>query len=135
MSGSPASGATGLPAVNQALEPAWVRSGSQATKQEYATALRFESMLVEELTKSLAASAGLGGESAEEGASSGGGAPGEGTSGEAAAGAGALSSLLPQSLASSVTGAGGLGLAAQLTRSAQALHPAPGARPTGGTAA
>jgi len=40
---------TGLPAVNQALEPAWVRHGSASTQKTYETALAFEEMLVQQL--------------------------------------------------------------------------------------
>ena len=58
-----AAAAPGLPAVNQALEPAWVRHGSAATQKAYETALAFEQMLVEQLSKSLTATSGLGGES------------------------------------------------------------------------
>ena len=66
-------------------------------------------MLVEELSQSLTASSGLGGESGAEGESS------EGSSGSGGA-SGPLSSMLPQALTSGVMSAGGLGLAAQMTR-------------------
>lgn len=92
----------------QASEPAWVRKGSAATQKAYETALAFEQMLVEELSQSLTAASGLGGESAQEGESS------EGSSGGGASGP--LSSMLPQALTSGVMSAGGLGLAAQMTR-------------------
>lgn len=122
-SGSPlASG--GLPAVNQTLEPAWVRNGSAATQKAYQTALAFEQMLVEELSQSLTASSGLGG---EEGESSEGGSSGS------SAASGPISSMLPQALTSGVMNDGGLGLAAQMTRR---LQDAAGATPTaasGGT--
>ncbi len=107
-SGSPLS-SSGLPAVSQTLEPAWVRKGSAATQKAYETALAFEQMLVEELSQSLTASSGLGGESGAEGESS------EGSSGSGGA-SGPLSSMLPQALTSGVMSAGGLGLAAQMTR-------------------
>ncbi len=115
MSVSPAAGASvpggGLPVVSQALEPAWVRHGSAATQKSYETALAFEATLVEELSRSLTATSGLGGESGQEGESSD-----EGGS-SAMGGGGPLSSMLPQALASGVMSAGGLGLAAQMTRS------------------
>jgi Rod binding domain-containing protein len=132
-------GSTGVPAVNQALEPAWVRHGSAATQQAYASALAFEQTLVEQLSQSLASTSGLGGESSEEGSSS------EGT------GSSPISSMLPQALAAGVMHGGGLGLAAQLTHdlenaggatqahSGDAGAPADGAAatrtPSGGTAA
>jgi Rod binding domain-containing protein len=103
-------GATGVPAVDQALEPAWVRHGSAATQQAYSSALAFEQTLVEQLSQSLASTSGLGGESSEEGSSSeAGGSEGAGASSSA------ISSMLPQALAAGVMHGGGLGLAAQLT--------------------
>lgn len=103
--------AAGLPAVNQALEPAWVRRGSAATQRAYQSALAFEQTLVEQLSQALTATSGLSGEGAQEGD--------EGGSEEAGAAGAAdsqLSSMLPQALTSGVMGAGGLGLAAQMTR-------------------
>ncbi len=111
MSVAPAIGSSGLPVVNQASEPAWVRHGSAATQQDYATALGFERVLVEQLTKSLSATTGLGGESSEGGS--------EGGSASSAASSGELSAMLPQALSSGVMNAGGLGLAAQLTKEMQ----------------
>jgi Rod binding domain-containing protein len=107
-SGSPLS-SSGLPTVNQTLEPSWVRKGSAATQKAYETALAFEQMLVEELSRSLTASSGLGGEGGAEGEASEGSSGGGGASGP-------LSSMLPQALTSGVMSAGGLGLAAQMTR-------------------
>ncbi len=107
-SGSPLS-SSGLSTVNQTLEPAWVRKGSAATQKAYETALAFEQMLVEELSQSLTATSGLDGASGQEGESSEGSAGGSGASGP-------LSSMLPQALTSGVMSAGGLGLAAQMTR-------------------
>jgi Rod binding domain-containing protein len=104
--------ATGLPVVDQALEPKWVRDGSAATQSAYDSAIAFEQTLVEQLSKSLTAGSGLGGESAQEG--SGGSEEGGSASGDA--GASELSSMLPQALATSVMDAGGLGLAAQMTQ-------------------
>ena len=100
---------SGVPSVNQTLEPAWVRRGSAATQKAYETALAFEQMLVEELSQSLTASSGLGGESGAEGESPEGSLSGGGASSP-------LSSMLPQALTSGVMSAGGLGLAAQMTR-------------------
>ncbi len=121
MSVAPPTGSAGLPAVNQATEPTWVRQGSSATQQDYATALAFERVLVEQLTKSLAATSGFGGESSEEGESESGGSS-------------ELSSMLPQALSSGVMNAGGLGLAAQLTGELQGTQPsAAHLAPSGGT--
>jgi Rod binding domain-containing protein len=103
---------TGAPVVDQALEPASVRHGSAAVQKAYQTALAFEQVLVEQLSKSLSASSGLGGEEAAQ----------EGESGaeEGGSSASGLSSMLPQALSSGVMHAGGLGLAAQLVQQAQA---------------
>ncbi|MFZ2112505.1 MAG: hypothetical protein WAU77_02090 [Solirubrobacteraceae bacterium] len=128
VSGLPASG---LPIANQTLEPAWVRKGSAATQKAYETALAFEQMLVEELSQSLTATSGLGGESGQEGESSEGSSGGGGASGP-------LSSMLPQALTSGVMSAGGLGLAAQMTRQlagAAAHGTGEGGATTGGTSA
>jgi Rod binding domain-containing protein len=132
-SGSPLS-SSGLPTVNQTLEPAWVRKGSADTQKAYETALAFEQMLVEELSQSLTASSGLGGESGAEGESSEGSAGGGGGGGGGASSP--LSSMLPQALTSGVMSAGGLGLAAQMTRqlAGAAAHGAgEGGVTTGGT--
>jgi Rod binding domain-containing protein len=106
-------GATGLPVVNQALEPEWVRHGSASTQKAYETALEFEQTLVEQLSKSMAASSGLGGESSQE--------EGSGGEGGSSASDSEISSMLPQALTSSVMSAGGLGLAAQLTHQLEGL--------------
>jgi Rod binding domain-containing protein len=119
---SSSSPASGLPPVNQALEPAWVRNGSSATKKAYETALAFEQTLVEQLSKSMTTASGLAGESSQEGES------GVEEGGSSAAGASQLSSMLPQALTSSLMEAGGLGLAAQMT---QQLKDASGAVQSG----
>jgi hypothetical protein len=124
-----ATGSTGLPAVNQALEPEWVRRGSASTQKAYETALAFEQTLVEQLSQSLTATSGLEGESSQEGES--GSEEGASTS----AGGGELSSLLPQALAGGVMHAGGLGLAAQLTRDLTGNQGAAPAHAAGGTTA
>jgi hypothetical protein len=122
-------GASGLPPINQTFEPAWVRRGSPATQKAYQTALAFEETLLEQLSKSLTATSGLG----EEGGQESGSATGE--EGPSLAGAGDLSSLLPQALTSGVQSAGGLGLAAQLTRQLQSTEGTAQTRATGGSAA
>jgi Rod binding domain-containing protein len=113
-----------LPVINQALEPASVRSGGPAAQKEYASALDFESMLVQQLSQSLSAS----NETAETGTAG----EGEGETANPE-----LSSMLPQALTESVMNHGGLGLAPQLMT---ALHPGAAATvgaklsPTGGVA-
>jgi len=102
--------ASGLPIASQALEPEWVRHGSSATKKAYESALAFEEVLVEQLSKSLAQTGGVAAEGGQEGA---GGSEEEGGSQQAAPGE--LASLLPQALTSGVMRAGGLGMAAQMT--------------------
>jgi Rod binding domain-containing protein len=103
---------TGLPVVDQALEPASVRHGSAAVQKAYQSALAFEQVLVEQLSKSLSASNGLGGEASSQ--------EGESGSEEGGSSASGLSSMLPQALASGVMHAGGLGLAAQMAQQIQA---------------
>jgi Rod binding domain-containing protein len=107
--------AAGLPAVNQALEPAWVRKGSAATQKAYTSALAFEQTLVEQLSQSLASTSGLDGESSQGGSGSE-----EAGSSSGEAGNSQISSMLPQALTASVMNAGGLGLAAQMTRELEA---------------
>jgi len=121
----------GVTAASSALEPSWVRHGSTQTQQDYKVALAFETVLVEQLTRSMSEAGGLEGESSQEGSE---GSPGgAGASG----GLGPLSAMLPQALSSGVENGGGLGLAAELTRSQMAIqhgsHSSPAAAPTGGT--
>ena len=122
-------GSAGLPVVNQALEPEWVRHGSASTQRAYETALSFEQTLVEQLSRSLTATSGLDGESSQEGEST----SQEGEPPAASAGSGELSSLLPQALSTGVMNAGGLGLAAQMTRELEGVHSAARTQATGGT--
>jgi Rod binding domain-containing protein len=119
--------ATGLPVVNQALEPAWVRHGSASTQKAYESALAFEQSLVEQLAKSLADTSGLSGEGSQEGGESG----GEGSS----TGSLQLSSMLPQALTSGVMDGGGLGMAAQMTRQLEGVQAPAAAKTSGGTSA
>jgi hypothetical protein len=121
-----AAGSTGLPIVNQATEPEWVRKGSAATQKAYESALSFEETLVEQISQTLASTSGLGGESegesgGEESGSSGGNSQ--------------LSSMLPQALTTSVMDAGGLGLAAQMTSNLEGLESAAQTKATGGASA
>jgi len=127
MSAAVPSTSAGLPVVNQALEPAWVRHGSPSTQKAYAAALSFEATLVEELSRTLTATGGLGGEGPS--------GEGEAGEGEGAAPGGQLSSMLPQALSSGVIKAGGLGLAAQLTRDLEGPHAGAATGASGGTPA
>lgn len=123
-----ATGSSGLPVVNQAFEPEWVRHGSAATQKAYESALSFEETLVEQLSQSLANTSGLSGESSQEDEAGGeGGSSGSGTS--------QLSTMLPQALTASVMNAGGLGLAAQMTRDLEGGSTAAQTKATGGTSA
>jgi hypothetical protein len=124
-----ASGSAGLPVVNQALEPEWVRHGSASTQKAYESALAFEEMLVQQLSQSLTATSGLDGESSQEGE------PASEEGGSSGANSGELSSLLPQALSSGVMNAGGLGLAAQMTRELEGVQSAAQTKVTGGTGA
>jgi hypothetical protein len=126
--------AAGLPVVNQALEPAWVRHGTPSTQKAYQSALAFESMLVQQLSQSLAATSGLGGEGGESSQEGEAGTEGAGQS-PGATGGGQLSSMLPQALASGVMSAGGLGLAAQMTQGLAGAHAPAKIRPSGGSGA
>jgi Rod binding domain-containing protein len=121
-------GSAGLPLINQALEPEWVRKGSASTQKAYESALSFEATLVEQLSQSLASTSGLGGESSQEGE------PGSGQGSSASSADNSqLSSMLPQALTASIMNAGGLGLAAQMTRNLEGLHSATQTRATPGT--
>ncbi len=129
MSVAATSGSTGLPVVNQATEPEWVRKGSQATQKAYQSALSFEATLVEELSQTLAKTSGISGESEGESGSEEGGSSGSGGANSQ------LSSMLPQALTTSVMDAGGLGLAAQMTSNLEGLEGASQAKVTGGSSA
>jgi Rod binding domain-containing protein len=94
----------GLPPIDPTFEPASVRNGSPAAQKAYASALDFESMLVQQLSQSLSETSGLGGEGEAEGS---GGVGGDPVTTQ-------LSSLLPQTLTNSVMSHGGLGMAQQL---------------------
>jgi hypothetical protein len=128
---SAVSATTGLPAssmppIDPAKEPASVRNGDQKAKNAYATGMAFENVLVSELAQQLAATVpgldgsddGLGGtNNNSSGSGSTGGVGGGG-------GLGAYSSLLPQTLATSIVSGGGTGIAMEI---AKAIDPALGA--------
>lgn len=81
-----------LPPIDSALLPADIRQASQTRKDAYTASLGFEQMLVQQLTESVADSArsAMGGDSP-------------------------YANMLPQAMADGIMGAGGLGLARQLT--------------------
>ncbi len=114
-----------LPLIDPANEPAAVRNGGQKAKDAYQTGLAFENVLVNELAQQLSATVpgldgsddGLGGTSNDSSdAGSTGGVGGGG-------GLGAYSSLLPQTLSTSIMSGGGTGIAMQI---AKAIDPALG---------
>jgi hypothetical protein len=118
-----------LPTIDAANEPAAIRNGDQKAKNAYQTGLAFENVLVNELAQQLAATVpGLDGSSGSDdglGGSSDDGLGGSsGDSSGSAGGLGAYSSLLPQTLASSIMSGGGTGIAMQI---AQSIDPALGA--------
>jgi hypothetical protein len=109
-----------LPLMDPANEPAAIRNGDQKAKNAYQTGLAFENVLVNELAQQLSATVpgldgsddGLGGTSDDSSDDSGttGGVGGSG-------GLGAYSSLLPQTMTSSIMAGGGTGIAMQIAKS------------------
>ena len=118
-----------LPMIDPANEPAAVRNGDQKAKNAYETGLAFENVLVNELAQQLAATVpGLDGSAAPTTAWA---APATTASAAtqqrlvgSSGGLGAYSSLLPQTLATSIMSGGGTGIAMQI---AQSIDPALGA--------
>jgi Rod binding domain-containing protein len=119
--------ASNLPLLDPANEPASVRNGDQKAKNAYATGVAFENVLVNQLAQQMTATVpgldgsddGLGG-STDSGDGSNGSTGGVGGSG----GLGAYASLLPQTLANSITAGGGTGIAMEIAKS---IDPALGA--------
>jgi hypothetical protein len=111
-----------LPLTDAATQPASVRNGDQKAKNAYQTGLAFENVLVNQLAQQLSATVpgldgsddGLGGTSGDSSdGSSSGGSGGVGGGG----GLGAYSSLLPQTLATSIMSGGGTGIAMEIAKS------------------
>jgi hypothetical protein len=108
-----------LPPIDPANEPAAIRNGDQKAKGAYQTGMAFENVLVNELAQQLSATVpgldgsddGLGGTSDDSSAAGSTGGVGGG------GGLGAYSSLLPQTLASSVMSGGGTGIAMEIAKS------------------
>ena len=98
--------------IDSALLPADVRAGGPKERKLYESALGFERLLTNELTKSLASAIGSsddGSDSSDSGDS--------GDSGGTSAATSALKGQLPDQLAAAVQQGGGLGLAPVLYRS------------------
>ncbi len=87
-----------LPPIDPAALPADVRNGTPQQRKSYDAALGFERMLVQQLTKSMAATTQSDGDDAADAASS------------------TYRSMLPDALADGITAAGGLGLARDLVK-------------------
>jgi hypothetical protein len=111
-----------LPLIDPANEPAAIRNGDTKAKNAYETGLAFENVLVNELSQQLAATVpgldGSGGSGDGLGGSSDDGLGGtSGDSSGSSGGLGAYSSLLPQTLTSSIMQGGGTGIAMQIAKS------------------
>ncbi|HXD67432.1 MAG TPA: hypothetical protein VNV17_22585 [Solirubrobacteraceae bacterium] len=120
-----------LPMIDPANEPAAVRNGDQKAKNAYETGMAFENVLVNQLAQQMAATVpGLDGSSGSDDGLGGssddglGGTSSDSSGSDASGGLGAYSSLLPQTLASSIMSGGGTGIAMQI---AQSIDPALGA--------
>ena len=85
--------------IDQALLPADVRAGTKQQREAYTAALGFERQLVEQLAKQLSATTGA-----------------EQNGEQDSAATKSYKDLLPGALADAVIGAGGLGLAAQISK-------------------
>ena len=108
-----------LPLIDPATEPAAVRNGDQKAKNAYQTGLSFENVLVNQLAQQLAATVpGLDGSDGSDdglGGSSDDGLGGTSSdSSGSSGGLGAYSSLLPQTLATSIMSGGGTGMTREL---------------------
>jgi Rod binding domain-containing protein len=108
-----------LPLIDPANEPASVRNGDQKAKNAYETGLAFENVFVNELAQQMAATVpGLDGSSSGSSDSTGGSSDSSSdSSSDGSGGLGAYSSLLPQTLASSIMSSGGTGIALQIAQS------------------
>lgn len=110
-------GASALPPIDQTAIPAEVRNGSAQDKKDYQAALGFESMLMNELTKTMVATAqpvdgqtsdGAFGDTSSDSSSSDDGTV-DGQSSDAATST--YLDMLPGQLADSLMASGGTGLA------------------------
>lgn len=115
-----------LPPIDAAREPANIRNGTPAAKQAYQEALGFEDVLVQQLTKELAATVSSPSQTTSSDGSDGSSSGSGGILGSDAS-TNAFASMIPTTLTSSIMSGGGLGIAEQL---AQAIDPSIGAPPT-----
>lgn len=121
----PALTSSSLPPINQALEPADIRSGNTQAKHAYQEALGFEDVLMRQLTQQLAStvsspsddSSNSSGDSSDSSSDSSGGILGSDPS------TSAFASMIPTALTQSLMSSGGVGIADQL---AKAIDPSIG---------
>ena len=108
-----------LPLIDPANEPAAIRNGDKKAQDAYQTGLAFENVLVTQLAQQLAATVpGLDGSDDGLGQSSDDSSDAGSTGGVGGGGGlGAYSSLLPQTLTSSIMEGGGTGVAMQIAKS------------------
>jgi Rod binding domain-containing protein len=97
-----------LPPIDSSVLPAEVRNGTPAQKKNYETALSFERMLVQQLTKSMVDT------TKSDGSGSGDGSDDDSGDTATSAATSTYQSMLPDVLADGITSAGGLGLAQQI---------------------
>jgi hypothetical protein len=109
-----------VPLIDPANEPAAIRNGDKKAQDAYKTGLAFENVLVNELAQQLSATVpGLDG--SDDGL---GGTSDDSSDAGSTGGLGAYSSLLPQTLTTSIMSGGGTGIAMQIAKS---IDPALGA--------
>jgi len=101
----------GLPPIDQSLLPADIRTGSTQRKQSYEAALGFERSFIEELTKTMAATAQPSDDTSSDSSDDSGD---DGTDMGSDAATQSYMQMLPGTLADAMVANGGLGLARQL---------------------
>jgi Rod binding domain-containing protein len=119
---NPALTSASLPPINQALEPADIRSGNAQAKQAYQEALGFEDILMQQLTQALASTvssptdgSSLGsGDSSDSGSSASSGSSGGILGSDPSTSA--FASLIPTALTQGLMSGGGVGIADSLAR-------------------
>jgi hypothetical protein len=111
--------ASTLPLMDPANEPAAIRNGDQKAKNAYQTGLAFENVLVNELAQQLSATVpGLDGSDDGLGQTSDDSSDAGSTGGVGGGGGlGAYSSLLPQTMGTSIMSGGGTGIAMEIAKS------------------
>jgi Rod binding domain-containing protein len=125
----------GYPNLNVASVPENVRQGGSKAMQAYAEGLSFEGVLVNELSqqmsKTMFGGEGLDGSSDSDSDDGSSASDGSSSSGGLLSSASAYSSLIPQTLTSSIMDSGGLGMAEQF---AQEIDPSLTSSATAGAA-